>query len=187
MGTMPSHLFLLVLLLGLLLAPSPFAAAGRVFGKPAAEKDAEEEGSSTKDWTRSRHGRKLETHVDEDEVLNLLRHDPVEVSAEEAQDWQHVKRKLAEARDKSGWFHRVEDAFVPPNSALRSKKKMEEKAAAGKAETEVKGDAAFVRPKDAQAAAKQEEIKATETRDKKTEAEKEFGIFERARKKLMRS
>lgn len=94
-------------------------------GKNAAEMTDEQPG----DWTRSQQQhqrpgrRRLESHVDGEEVLNLLQHEPVRLSLEEAQDWHHVKRRLAEARDKSGFFHRVTDAFVPPNSALRRKER----------------------------------------------------------------
>lgn len=63
--------------------------------------------------------RRLETHVDENDVLHLLQHEPVKLTLEEAQDWQHVKRKLAEARRSSGWLHSIPDAYIPSNSALR--------------------------------------------------------------------
>jgi hypothetical protein len=122
-----NRLLLLLLALLFFLLPSPLDA-GRVFGKSRrTEKEEDNQADVGKDelpsdWTRSRHARRLETHVDEDDVLHLLRHDPVEMTLEEANDWQHVKRKLSEAREKSGWFHSVEDAFVPPNSALRRKK-----------------------------------------------------------------
>jgi hypothetical protein len=105
-------------------------AAAAVPVVPAADDlllDAE--GKPPADWTRSQQQhqrpgrRRLETHVDGEEVLNLLQHEPVKLSLEEAQDWQHVKRRLGEAREKSGFFHRVADAFVPPNSALRRKER----------------------------------------------------------------
>ena len=185
-------LLLLVALL-LLLLPSPLDA-GRVFGKSRrTQKEEEDEADVSKDglpsdWTRSRHARRLETHVDEDDVLHLLRHDPVEMTLEEANDWQHVKRKLSEAREKGGWFHRVEDAFVPPNSALRTK---EGRMDGDKGEEESGGSPdSFVRRKGAQQepAQQEEEVDSTikSKSDRKKEAEKEFGIFERARKKMMR-
>jgi hypothetical protein len=184
-----NRLLLLLLALLFFLLPSPLDA-GRVFGKSRrTEKEEDNQADVGKDelpsdWTRSRHARRLETHVDEDDVLHLLRHDPVEMTLEEANDWQHVKRKLSEAREKSGWFHSVEDAFVPPNSALRRKKGVD-----GDSEENVASSSdAFVRRKGAQQQAGQheEEELGTNSKSKKKEAETEFGIFERARKQMMR-
>lgn len=182
-----NHLLLLLLTLFLLLLPSPLDA-GRVFGKSRRTQKEEDDqadvnkGELPSDWTRSRHARRLETHVDEDDVLHLLRHDPVQMTLEEANDWQHVKRKLSEAREKSGWFHSVEDAFVPPNSALRTKKK----GVDGDSEENVASSSdAFVRRKGAHQPAQEEEELGT-SKSRKKEAETEFGIFEHARKKMMR-
>lgn len=188
-----SNALLLLVALLLLLLPSPLDA-GRVFGKSRrTQKEEEDEADISKDglpsdWTRTRHARRLETHVDEDDVLHLLRHDPVEMTLEEANDWQHVKRKLSEAREKGGWFHRVEDAFVPPNSALRTK---ESRMDGDKGEEESGGSSdSFVRRKGAQQEPAQQQGEEDSTikskSDRKKEAEKEFGIFERARKKMMR-
>jgi len=182
-----NHLLLLFLLaLLLLLLPSPLDA-GRVFGKSRrTQKEEDDQADVNKDelpsdWTRSRHARRLETHVDEDDVLHLLRHDPVEMTLEEANDWQHVKRKLSEARETSAWFQSVEDAFVPPNSALRTKKDVD-----GDSEENVASSSdAFVRRKGAHQSAQEEEELGT-SKSKKKGAETEFGIFERARKKMMR-
>lgn len=187
-----NHLLLLLLALLLLLLPSPLDA-GRVFGKSRRTQKEEDDQADVgkdelpSDWTRSRHARRLETHVDEEDVLHLLRHDPVQMTLEEANDWQHVKRKLSEAREKSGWFHSVEDAFVPPNSALRRKKGVD-----GDSEESVASSSsdAFVRRKGAQQQAGQQEeeleLGTTSGKSKKKEAETEFGIFERARKQMLR-
>lgn len=188
MTGLSNYRLLLLLALLLLLLPSPLDA-GRVFGKSRRthkEEDSQDDVNKDElpaDWTRSRHARRLETHVDEDDVLHLLRHDPVEMTLEEANDWQHVKRKLSEAREKSGWFHSVEDAFVPPNSALRTKKGVD-----GDSEESVASSSdAFVRRKGAQQQAEQQkEELGTRSKSRKKEAETEFGIFERARKKMMR-
>jgi hypothetical protein len=40
---------------------------------------------------RGGEGRRLHSHVDEDEVLNLLHHEPVRLSYAEAQDWNLVR------------------------------------------------------------------------------------------------
>lgn len=147
----PRELLLLLLIVLLLAAPRGADALLGLLGRnnkkqQEEEKDKTNRKATTKaanlaapaaaadeqqpaDWTRSQQQhqrpgrRRLETHVDEEEVLNLLQHEPVKLTLEEAQDWQHVKRRLAEAREKSGFFHRVSDAFVPPNSALRRKER----------------------------------------------------------------
>lgn len=133
---------LLLLLLVLLLGHQEAAALLGISGRGPNNKDNDKESkgdeeaataaaapadraSAAADWTRGsqqhqRPGRRrLESHVDGEEALNLLQHEPVRLTLEEAGDWHHVKRRLAEEREKSGFFHRVTDAFVPPNSALR--------------------------------------------------------------------
>ena len=181
------------------------AAAAAVNGGGEGEvENMEEEGpSSGAEWTRRKGARRLETHVDEEDVLHLLRHDPVEMTLEEAKDWQHVKRKLGEAREKSGWFHRVEDAFVPVNSALRTKesnmkaKKDSAAAAAAAAATQEGGESGgggggtFIRPVKKEGEEEQVGVgmdalgKEGGGKKKSKEAEKEFGIFERSRKRMM--
>lgn len=66
--------------------------------------------------------RKLESFVDEEEILNLVTHDPVKITYEEAQDWNYVKHRLHEQREKTGKHRRVLNAFVPENSSLRRRR-----------------------------------------------------------------
>jgi hypothetical protein len=133
-------LLLLLLVVLLVVQPArPLLLLGRT--KEGKEEERKEEATAASipdmdmddgkpaDWTRSQQQhqrpgrRRLESHVDGEEALNLLQHEPVKLTLGEAQDWQHVKRRLSEAREKSGFFHRVADAFVPPNSALRRKER----------------------------------------------------------------
>ena len=154
---------LLLLLLVLLLLGQEAAALLGLGGRGPNNKDNNKESKGDEeatasaaptdpaaaDWTRGsqqhqRPGRRrLESHVDGEEALNLLQHEPVRLTLEEAGDWHHVKRRLAEEREKSGFFHRVTDAFVPPNSALRRNGDGEGGKAAGTgAEEEGAADAA---------------------------------------------
>ncbi|EWM26653.1 hypothetical protein Naga_100001g159 [Nannochloropsis gaditana] len=158
-----------------LLTHVPLAVGGSLHEGDWTQKKEDETitgGREPSTRVKGKQRRRMATHVNDEEILHLLRHDPVEMTLEEASDWQRVKRRLSKAREETGWFHRVEDVYVPPDSALRFKKDVDNS----------KDGSLFAGDYFRRTSSDQQEEKVVRSSSKGKEAANEYRIFERARK-----